>query len=192
MNICLFGASSEGLDKEYYEEARKFGMLIAKGGHCLIYGGSERGIMKACAEGVIENGGKLIGVAPRFFIDSGVLSQKCSQVIYTETMSERKQTMEDISDAFAVFPGGIGTFDEFFETMTLRQLNVHCKAIAVVNTLGYFDEMVDMLQASARKGFMSDGCLRLFKLCASPEEAIEYINQDPSLLTKGRGLASNK
>ena len=175
MNICLFAASSNSLDKIYYDEAARLGAEIGKRGWTLIYGGSDRGLMKACAEAVLANGGKLTGIAPEFFTDFGVLSNKCSEFIYTETMSERKQRMEDMADAFIVLPGGIGTFDEFFETLTLRQLGVHTKPIALVNTAGYYDLMVKMMEDSARRGFMSEKCLEIFSLCATPEEAAEYI-----------------
>lgn len=188
MKVCIFGASSNSLSEEYYTAAEKLGHLLAESGHTLVYGGSEKGIMRACADGIVESGGKLIGVAPSFFKDFGVLSSRCSEIIYSSTMSERKQIMEDISDAFIVLPGGVGTFDEFFETMTLKQLNIHSKPLALLNTLGYYNELITMLECSADKGFMSAGCLNLYKICDTPDQAVEYIQSSEAASIKGRGL----
>ena len=191
MKVCIFAASSNSLDSIYYSEAKSLGKLLAQSGHTLIYGGSERGIMRACADGITEQGGKLIGIAPTFFRDAGVISSRCSEVIYTHTMSERKQKMEDLSDAFIVMPGGIGTFDEFFETITLKQLNVHSKPLALLNTEGYFNEMILMLKAAAEKGFLGKNCLNLFQVCSSPAEAVRYIENASSHPIMGSGIKFN-
>lgn len=191
MKVCLFGASSNALDAAYYSDARKLGNLLALAGDALVYGGSERGIMKACADGIMDCGGRLIGVAPLFFRDAGVVSGRCSEVIYTRTMSERKQKMEDNSDAFIVLPGGVGTFDELFETITLKQLNFHSKPIVLLNTLDYFNETIAMLSAAAEKGFLGKGCLNLFQVCSTPEEAVSYIHSSEACLQTGSGLIYN-
>ena len=83
--------------------------------------------------------------------------------------------MEEQSDAFIVLPGGIGTLEEFFETLTLKQLGRHGKPIAVLNTLRYYDAMLAMLYTAADGGFMSRNCLRLFGFCATPEEALDHV-----------------
>lgn len=188
MKICMFGASSNALDDIYYKEARELGHEIARAGHTLIYGGSDCGLMRSCAEGVLEAGGKLLGIAPKFFNDAGILSSKCSDFIFTETMSERKQKMEDEADAFIAVPGGIGTYDEFFETMTLKQLRIHSKPLALLNTCDYFSPLLQMLQDCADKGFMRSECLKLFKVCSTPFEAIEYISSDEATESLGSGL----
>ena len=190
MKICLFGASSNTLDPIYYAEAKELGRLIGLGGHTLIFGGSDSGLMRACAEGVAETGGDLLGIAPRFFKDAGVPSVPCSRFLYTETMSERKQAMEDQAEAFITLPGGIGTFDEFFETLTLKQLQVHAKPVALLNTAGYFTLLLDLLRDSASKGFMSPRCLELFRLCSTPQEALDYICSDEASRIDGSGLTA--
>ncbi len=188
MKICLFGASSNTLDQIYYSHARELGRLIAQKGHTLIYGGSDCGLMRACAEGVLQEKGRILGIAPRFFKDAGVLSGSCSEFIYTETMSERKQAMEDNADAFITLPGGIGTYDEFFETMTLKQLQVHSKPVAVLNTAGYYTLLMQLLSDCAAKGFMHPDCLKLFRLCSTPAEALDYITSEEAGKTSGKGL----
>ena len=188
MKICLFGASSNSLDEIYYEQAKELGHEIARAGHTLIYGGSDCGLMRSCSDGVLDEGGRLLGIAPRFFNDAGILNKKCADFIYTDTMSERKQKMEDEADAFIMVPGGIGTYDEFFETMTLKQLNLHSKPLALLNTADYFLPLLKMLEDCASKGFMDPGCLGLFKVCDTPREAVEYVQSDEALSAKGKGI----
>ena len=175
MKICVYGASGDQLDPRYFDAARQLGRLIAEGGHTLIFGGGQGGLMGACAEGAAERGGEIVGIAPRFFDEPGILYPRCTRFLYTETLRERKQLMEEESDAFLVLPGGIGTLEEFFETLTLKQLGRHDKPMALVNTLHYYDAMLQMLQSAAEGGFMSHNCLLLFGFCATPEEAMAYL-----------------
>ena len=188
MKICLFGASSNTLDPVYYADAKELGRLIGLGGHTLIYGGSDCGLMRSCAEGVLETNGRILGIAPRFFLDAGILSVKCTEFLYTETMSARKQAMEDNADAFITLPGGIGTYDEFFETLTLKQLQVHNKPVALLDTAGYYSRLMDLLRDTAEKGFMHPDCLKLFHLCSTPDEALTYILSDEAGRVSGKGL----
>ena len=175
MNICVYGASSDAIDKRYIESGEALGEEMAKRGHTLIFGGGAHGLMGAVARGVTKGNGKIIGVAPSFFNVDGVLYDKCDEFHYPETMRERKKLMEDMSDAFIMTPGGIGTYEEFFEILTLKQLNRHSKAIAALNTLGYYDAMETMLKLTSEKGFMKPATLELYKNCSSPSEILDYI-----------------
>ncbi len=174
MNICVFGASSNRLEQVYFDQAHALGCAIALGGHTLVYGGGASGLMGACARGARETGGGIVGIAPRFFDEPGILLKDYGEFIYTDTMSERKSIMEDRADAFIALPGGIGTYEEFFEVLTLKQLGRHAKPMALLNTAGYFDPMVLMLEKTASSGFMSGSCLELFSLCSTAEEAVEH------------------
>ena len=189
MNICVFGASSDRIEKAYFEEAYALGVLIAREDHRLIFGGGNEGLMGACARGVLSEGGRPLGIAPRFFDEPGILFSRCSRMIFTETMHERKQVMEDGSDAFLVLPGGIGTLEEFFETLTLKQLGRHGKPIAIVNTLQYYDALLALLHAAADGGFMSRSCLRLFSFCDTPQEALDAVVHAETLSGSIRRLA---
>lgn len=173
MKICVYGASSSKLREEYYSAATQLGRLIAQGGHSLVFGGGQGGLMGACAAGAFEQGGEIIGIAPRFFDEPGILFQGCTRFIYTQTMRERKQAMEQEAEAFIAMPGGIGTFEEFFEIFTLKQLGQHTKPIVLLNTLGYFEPMLSMLEKSVEAQFMSRSCLKLISCCQSPQEALE-------------------
>ncbi len=174
MNICVFGASSDSVDPVYFEAAEELGALLARDGHCLIYGGGREGLMGACARGLLRNGGNALGIAPRFFDEPGVLLKE-GDFVFTETVSERKCLMEERADAFIALPGGIGTFEEFFETLTLKQLGRHNKPMALINTMGYFDLFIALLEHTAKKRFMSADVLSLFTVCATPSEAVSSI-----------------
>lgn len=115
MNVCVYGASSNDIDRSYIEETEYLGREIAKRGHTLVYGAGANGLMGAVARGVYEENGTIIGVTPSFFNVDGILFENVSELITTETMRERKQIMEDKADAFIITPGGIGTLEEFFE-----------------------------------------------------------------------------
>lgn len=175
MNICVYGASSNTIDKKFIDETEKLGALMAKRGHGLVYGGGAHGLMGAAARGVAENNGKILGVAPRFFLADGALYDNCTEFIYTDTMRERKQIMEDRSDAFIVTPGGVGTYEEFFEILTLKQLGRHKKPIAIYNLCGYYNVMNDMLEQTIEKSFMRDTCRELYKFFENAEEMLNYI-----------------
>ena len=175
MNICIYGASSRKLAKEYYDAAEALGALMAQQGHTLVFGGGQEGIMGAAARGAHAHGGKIIGIAPRFFDEPGILFEECTEFIYTDTMRERKALMEEHSEAFMVLPGGIGTYEEFFEMLTLKQLGRHNKPMVMLNTRGYYDPMAAMLQNTVDEGFMNADCMELFGVCDTPEEALNYI-----------------
>ncbi len=175
MNICVYGASSDSIDKIYRDTAYNMAALMAKKGHTMVYGGGANGVMGATARGMHDNKGKIIGVAPKFFLVDGVLFDKCTEFVYTETMRERKQILEDRSDAFIIAPGGIGTYDEFFEILTLKQLERHNKPIAMYNVNGYYDEMIKMLEKTASTNFMKPKSMELFEVFDDAEKMLHYI-----------------
>lgn len=175
MNICIFGASGRELEESYYAAAELLGSLIAQQGHTLVFGGGREGLMGAAARGAYENGGRIIGIVPKFFDEPGIIYEHCTELVFTETMRERKQLMEEHSEACIVLPGGIGTFEEFFEMLTLKQLGRSDRAIVVLNTNNYYAPMQQMLENTARQRFMSRGCLELYELADTPEQALECI-----------------
>ena len=175
MKICVFGASSDRIEPGYFDAAYELGALLAHEGHRLVFGGGAGGLMGACARGVLSAGGRPIGVAPRFFDEPGILMTEECDFVFTETMSERKAHMEDEADAFIALPGGIGTYEEFFEVLTLKQLGRHRKPMALLNTLGYFDAFDALLRQTAESGFMSDNVLELYALCCTPADALAHV-----------------
>lgn len=177
MNICLYGAASDNIPKEYIELVEKLGAMMAKRGHGLVYGGGSGGLMGAAARGVRSSCGGVIGIAPSFFNVDGILFEDCTELIYTETMRERKALMEQKADAFVAVPGGIGTFDELFEIMSLRQLGRHTKPIAIFNANGYYDDIKNMLGKSINQGFVSDECKKIAPFFEEAEKLLDYLEQ---------------
>jgi len=180
MNICVFGASSSIIDEMYIERTEALGQKIAERGHGLVYGAGASGVMGAVARGVYEKNGKIIGVVPDFFEDEdmgvdGRIFKNCTELIKTDTMRERKAIMEDIGDAFIIAPGGIGTFEEFFEVFTLKQLDRHNKAIAIWNLNGYYDAMLNMLDVAVNEKFLREACKLLYKVFENEDEMLDYL-----------------
>jgi uncharacterized protein (TIGR00730 family) len=177
MNICVYGASSNTIDIDFVEKVESLGEEIAKRGHNLVYGGGAQGLMGAIARGAIKADGKVKGIAPSFFNVDGVLFEDCTEFIYTETMRERKQLLEDHSDCFIVAPGGIGTFEEFFEVLTLKQLRRHEKAIVIYNINAYYDEMEKMIENAINEGFMKESCRELYTYFDDMDKMLDYLEE---------------
>ena len=175
MNICVFGAASNSIDEAYLRAGRALGRELGQRGHTLIFGGGAGGLMGAVAAGITEAGGKCIGVVPSFLDVDGALFTDCAELVHTDTMRDRKQTMEERSDAFVMTPGGIGTYEEFMEILTLRHLGRHEKPIAVLNTLGYFDDLDTMLRHAAEKGFLPAKDLRLYRSFETPSTLLDAL-----------------
>lgn len=175
MDICVYGASSNAIEQSYIETVEELGREMARRGHGLVYGGGAQGLMGAVARGVHEGGGKIVGVAPNFFDVDGVLFENCTEFIHTETMRQRKQTMEDRADAFIMTPGGFGTFEEFFEILTLKQLKRHKKAIVVLNINGYYNEMTVMIDRAMEQHFVKPACAMLYEFIDNIYAALEYL-----------------
>ena len=179
MQICVYGASSNEIHQEYLQAGEVLGAAMAARGHGLVFGGGLKGLMGAVARGMTSGKGTILGVAPSFFDVEGVLYPHCTEFIFTETMRERKAIMEDRADAFVMTPGGIGTFEEFFEILTLRQLGRHCKPIAVLNTRDYYGPLRQMLEQAIEQGFMRPECRGLCAFFEEPEQLLDYLESDP-------------
>lgn len=175
MNICVYGASSAQIDKVYIESSEELGRAIGKRGHTLIFGCGANGVMGASARGAKEAGAKIIGITPTFFNVDGMLYEDSTEVIRTETMRERKQLLEEKSDAYIIAPGGIGTFDEFFEILTLKQLSRHSKAIVIFNVNHYYDGLISFLNTSVAQEFIKDECLHIFEVFDDIDEMLDYL-----------------
>jgi len=175
MKICVYGAASDKIDNKYKEAGELLGRKMAKRGHSLVFGAGDNGLMGAVARGVYEENGEIIGVAPTFFNVDGVLFPNCTKLISTKTMRERKEILENTAECFIMTPGGVGTFDEFFEILTLKQLQQHNKAIAIFNIDGYYDNLLELMSTAADKEFISDMTLDLYKEFNDIDEMLDYL-----------------
>ncbi len=177
MRICVYGAASPTIDPEYIERVEQMGYEMVTRGHSLVFGGGGNGLMGAAARGVRKAGGHILGVIPKFFQNEKIeaICDFCDELVLPDTMRERKQIMEDNADAFIVVPGGIGTFEEFFEILTLKQLCRHNKPIAIYNIKGYYNEINTAMLAAMNKNFIRENCSELYKISESLEELFRYI-----------------
>lgn len=175
MKICVYGAASDEIDRSYIEAGENLGREMGRRHHTLIFGGGAKGLMGATARGMSENSGYIVGIAPHFFNVDGALFEKNDELIKTETMRERKHLMEEKSDAFIVTPGGIGTFEEFFEILTLRSLDRHKKPIAILNTNGYYDNLLSFLKNGVQQKFLRESNLELFYVSDNEKEILDYL-----------------
>jgi len=177
MRVCVYGAASPTIDKEYIEKVEAMGRKMVERGHALVFGGGGNGLMGAAARGVRSAGGHILGVIPKFFATESVeeICDFCDELIEPDTMRERKQIMEDNADAFIVAPGGIGTYEEFFEILTLKQLCRHNKPIAVYNVKGYYNELRLVMEEAVKKNFIRENCMELFVITEDLEELFGYL-----------------
>ena len=172
MVICAYGGASADVDPAYIEASYRAGLLIGNTGAELVYGGGGTGCMGAVGRGVRDAGGNVISVLPGFMTQYESLLKPVAETVVTATMSERKHVMEERADAFLVLPGGIGTMDEFFETLTLKSLDRHAKPVVILNTGGFYDPLIEMLHTFTEKGFVSKQVWERLSITAAPEEAV--------------------
>ncbi len=179
MRICVYGAASPTIDRDYIEKVEIMGKTMVNRGHSLVFGGGGNGLMGAAARGVRSAEGYILGVIPKFFGDESVeeICNFCDELIEPDTMRERKQIMEDNADAFIVTPGGIGTFEEFFEILTLKQLCRHNKPIAIYNINGYYNDLESVMKNAIQKNFIKENCLDLYKITDDLEELFAYLEK---------------
>ena len=155
-HICVFCGSRNGADPLYMEMAYTLGEEIAKRWHTLIYGGGSRGLMGAVARGAIEQWWHVIGVVPRFLEEKEREGRSFieSEVIYIDSMDERKTILYGRGDAVITLPGGVGTMDEFFEVLTLRQLEQHEKPLGILNVHNYYTPLIEYMHKMVESGFL--------------------------------------
>jgi len=177
--LSVYCASSTQIDKAYFEAATELGKLLAERGVTLVYGGGAVGLMGAICDAVKANGGKAIGVIPRFMVEKGWLRPGLDEVIQVETMAERKQIMAEISDAAMALPGGVGTFDELMDIVALKKLGLYLKPVVVVNTRGYYKPLAELLDKSVDENFQGEIYRNICKIVDTPQEAVEAIFSEP-------------
>lgn len=176
-NVCVFGSSSAAIDQSYFDEAYRLGQLFAEKEWALVFGAGTMGMMGAVARGVHSRDGHVIGVIPEFMDIPGIPYEKCNDYIVTKTMRERKQKMEDISDAFIAVAGGFGTFEELCEVITLKQLKQHKKSIVILNTHGFYDELIAMFEKTVEQKFAKEEALSVFTVVDTPRQAVEAVEK---------------
>jgi len=175
MNVCFFCASSEALEPKYYTEAEKIASIVAKKNWTVVTGGSKIGLMKTLTLSALKNNGKTIGIIPSSFAEKGLACFDNTKLILTKDMSERKNKLFEISDAFVILPGGFGTLDEMLEIITLRQVGVYNKPIAIFNQDGFFDGLLKQFEVFFDNKFAKKQNKKAFFVTDSIEKIIDHI-----------------
>lgn len=152
--ISVFCGSSFGTDAVFEQQAWLLGKTLAQKNIGLVYGGARVGLMGAIANGALENQGEVIGIIPRFLQEKEIAHTHLTELILVNTMHERKTKMESLSDGVITLPGGFGTMEEFFEMLTWAQLGLHGKPIGILNTNGFYNDLITMMQTMVTKGFL--------------------------------------
>lgn len=173
--LCVFCGSSAGDDPAYAAAARTLGRLLARRGVTLVYGGGSVGMMGALADAALAEGGRVVGVIPRFMADLELAHAKATEMHVVGSMHDRKALMARLSDAFAALPGGLGTLEELFEVWTWAQLGLHRKPMGLLNTAGYFDDLDAFLKNAAARGFLKDDHRRLVTVRRDPGGLLDRL-----------------
>jgi hypothetical protein len=169
-NVCVYCGSSKGKNTAFQEEAERIAILLAKKSIGIVYGGAAVGLMGVFAETALAHQGKVIGILPNFMRNRELAHPNLTELIFVESMHKRKALMEELSDAFIVFPGGIGTMDEFFEILTWKQLELHNKKIIIYNYLNYYQSLISLLMHFIANGLMSRKTFDLIEVVENTEE----------------------
>ena len=174
-SICVFCGASFGNDPIFAQDAARLGAGLAARGFAMVFGGGNPGLMGVTACAARDAGAPVTGILPGFLRD---LEPPLNEGETTEIVADlfvRKEVMIARSDAFVVLPGGLGTYDEFFEVVTGAQLGVHDKPIILVNTRGYFDSLHALLQNAVRHGFVREANLSLYEMVPDADAALEAL-----------------
>lgn len=155
-SLAVFCGSKSGNDPLFEQEARQLGHLLAHKGIELIYGGGNKGIMGAVANGVLEKKGKVTGIIPKALTEWEVHHEGITELIIVESMHARKLLLYEKCDAAVILPGGFGTLDELFEMLTWNQLSIHDKKIFILNTAGFYNHLVAHIKSMQEKKFLYD------------------------------------
>jgi TIGR00730 family protein len=179
-NICVYCASSTQIKESYFDAAERLGSIFAKNNIKLIYGAGNMGLMGKVADSALSNGGKVTGVIPQFMCNENWHHQGLTELIVVETMHERKDKMAELADAVVALPGGTGTLEELLEIITWKQLGIFDKPIIILNTDGYYNPLLDLLENAIKGNFMREIHRNIWQVVNTPEEVLPAIENTPA------------
>lgn len=174
-SVCVFLGSSSGAHPCYMHATSALGRELARRGIVCVYGGSSTGLMNQLAESVLMAGGEIVGVTVQALKDKEEFHRGLSQLHVVSTMHERKTLMIDLADGFIALPGGIGTYDEFFEVYALRQLGFHSKPCGLLDVNGYYEPLTLMLDMAEREGFMKQPYRKAITVSSDPSKILDFM-----------------
>ena len=173
--VAVYCGSADGASPEFLAEARALGHAISAAGMGLVYGGASVGLMGAVADAALDSGGEVIGILPQVLSGREIAHSRLTVLEVVPTMHERKMRMHVLGDAFIALPGGYGTLDEMIEAVTWAQLAMHAKPCILINTLGYWNGLLDFLDTAVSSGFLKPANRALLRVAANSAEAIAFI-----------------
>lgn len=180
-SVCVYCGSRPGVNPAFADAAKFVGTWIGEHGGQLVYGGGRAGLMGLVADATLEAGGRVVGVIPEALAEKECAHLACTELHIVETMHDRKRMMAERADAFLALPGGIGTFEELFEVWTWRQLGYHDKPIGILNTAGYFDQLLLFMANAVEQQFLGDSQMRLVQSGADPAALLTELVQTSGL-----------
>ena len=178
-SVCVYSASSTKIDSCYFKAAEGLGKLLADRHIRLINGAGSLGLMCTIIDAVLQNGGEATGVIPHFMIEQDWHHKGMTKLVEVESMHERKQLMAQLSDGIIALPGGCGTLEELLEIITWKQLGLYLNPIVILNTNGFFDPLLAMLQRAMDENFMRQQHGTIWHVASTPQEAVELIHTIP-------------
>lgn len=173
--ITVFCGSNFGTDEIYEKQAFRLGEILADRKIGLVYGGANVGLMNAVANGSLSKGGEVTGVLPVFIKEKGIAHKNLTELILVETMHERKTKMNELSDGVIALPGGFGTLEEFFETLTWGQLGLHRKPVGLLNINGFYDSLKILAQTMVEKGFLKEANRKMLLISDEIENLLDQM-----------------
>ena len=179
MNICVYCASSAGVDRVYFEATERLAMEFVNAKVNVVYGGGAVGLMGRLADTIVGEGGTITGVIPRFMDEVEWTHTRLTEVVLVDTMHQRKAKFLENTDAIVALPGGTGTLEELLEAITLKRLGLFTKPIVILNTAGYYDPLKTMLERCVKERFMNEKHLSMWSFVAEPEDVLPTIRQTP-------------
>lgn len=185
-SICVYCGSRPGADIRHADAAVAVGRWIGERSGQLVYGGGRNGLMGRVADSTLKAGGRVIGVIPRALVEKEWAHHGCDELHVVDTMHERKRLMAEHADAFLALPGGIGTFEEFFEVWTWRQLGYHDKPVGLLNVGGYYDGLLAFLSQGVQSGFMDSWQMDLVRVSTDLEALLPELVQSAGMAPEPR------
>lgn len=173
MVICIYAAGNDAKNT-YTKEVETLSKKIAKDGHKLIYGGGS-GLMKTAAKSFKEEKGEVIGVAPKSMRNAKSVFEDCSSVIITDTIKDKREIIENRADAFVIVPGGIGTFDKFFQCLTSKSQGHNDKPVIVYNANNYYKKLLECIDDCIKKGLIQKDIKNLYTVANNPIDVVNYL-----------------
>lgn len=190
LRVCVYCASSSAADPVYREQAHTLGQNLAEGGCSVVYGGGSLGSMGAVADGALAAGGEVIGILPRFMADLEWGHAGLTRLELVEDMRERKHKLLTGSDAVVALPGGCGTLEELFEAITLKRLGLYFGPIILLNTRGFYDDVVRLLDRSIDERFMNPEHRDMWTLVDTAADVLPAIRATPRWREDARSVAT--